>query len=305
MDGEKTSVEIMMNFQQYSDRDYVSVCDFLIALNSDDHSHINWNWARFEWMAEHPMFDKSAASSIGLWRDGDRIVGAAIYDMYFGEAFCGALTAYRSLISAIWEYAFRELKDDNGLAVAVCDDCKSEIEAAKSLGFVPTEQTETMMRIALDRSFDAELPQGMRFVSLDPAEEPYDFQWLLWQGFDHGTDKAEFEREDPIVPQIRRHLDPALSLAVETPQGEKVAYGCLWYHEKTDYAYIEPVCVIPSYRGKGLAKALVFEALNRAKARGAKNAYVLSDMMFYEKLGFFPEKHFTFYQKHAEADRRN
>lgn len=54
---------------------------------------------------------------------------------------------------------------------------------------------------------------------------------------------------------------------------------------------------MPSYRGKGVAKAVIYEALNRARSLGAKKAYVLSDMPFYEKLGFRKDKHFTFYWK--------
>ena len=79
--------------------------------------------------------------------------------------------------------------------------------------------------------------------------------------------------------------------------GENVAYCCLWYNEKTDYAYVEPVCTIPSYRGKGVAKALIYEALNRVKKLGAKQAYVISDMDFYKRLGFENDVHFTFYWK--------
>ncbi len=37
--------------------------------------------------------------------------------------------------------------------------------------------------------------------------------------------------------------------------------------------------------------------LNRAKNLGARKAYVLSDMPFYEKLGFKKDKHFTFLWK--------
>ena len=59
---------------------------------------------------------------------------------------------------------------------------------------------------------------------------------------------------------------------------------------------MEPLCVIPEYRGKGVAKALVYEALNRARSLGAKKAYVISDMPFYEKLGFKKEKRYTFYR---------
>ncbi|MDO5138053.1 MAG: GNAT family N-acetyltransferase, partial [Oscillospiraceae bacterium] len=79
----------MAGFRHFKNEDYEAVCEFLIELNRNSKDHINWNWARFEWMYEHPEFDKSSIGSIGLWTDSDRIVGAAIYDMYFGEAFCG------------------------------------------------------------------------------------------------------------------------------------------------------------------------------------------------------------------------
>ena len=286
-----------MGFKNYSSGDYDAVCLFLIELNSGDKSHINWNWARFEWMSEHPEFDKSLTGSIGLWTDKDRIVGAAIYDMYFGEAFCAALPGYDRLYPGILEYAYRELKDDAGLGIAICDDSVKEIEAARQAGFAAAEQTETMLCRALREASPPPLPDGMRFTQLDPAKEPYAFQWLLWQGFDHGEDREVFEREDKIVPQVRRHLDPYLSVAAVDASGETAAYCCLWYSEKTDYAYVEPVCTIPSYRGKGIAKAVVCEAMNRARSRGAKKAYVLSDMAFYKKLGFEADRHFTFYWK--------
>ncbi|MBQ3418085.1 MAG: GNAT family N-acetyltransferase [Ruminococcus sp.] len=286
-----------MTFKNYTKRDYEAVCDFLIELNRHEKHHINWNWARFEWMTEHPEFDKNASSSIGLWIDDNRVVGAAIYDMYFGEAFCGVLPGFAELYPEILAYAYKELKDDSGLGIAICDENTFEIEAAKQAGFVKTEQTETVMSIDLNKELTADLMDGLRIVSLDPKKEPYDFQWLLWQGFDHGTDREEFEEQDPIIPQIRRHLIPYLSIAAENTAGEKAAYCCLWYSEKTDYVYVEPVCTIPSYRGRGVAKALLYEALNRARTLGAKKAYVISDAAFYEKLGFHKEKHFTFYWK--------
>ena len=52
-----------------------------------------------------------------------------------------------------------------------------------------------------------------------------------------------------------------------------------------------------SCRGKGIAKAVIYEALNRAKDLGAKKAYVISDMDFYGKLGFEKEYRFSFYWK--------
>lgn len=285
-----------MKCKNYSHNDYESVCNFLIELNRENQPHIHWNWGRFEWMMEHPEFDKSLTGSIGLWMDGDKVVGAAIYDMYFGEAFVGALTKYGDLYPEILNYAYCELKDENGLKIAICDTCTDEISAATSAGFEIAKQTETVMRLELHQELFADLPDGLHYTELNPVKEPYAFQWLLWQGFDHG-DRAEFEQQEQIILQIRPHLNPYLSVAVENADGDKVAYCCLWYSDKTDYAYVEPLCTVPSYRGKGVAKAVMYEALNRAKSLGAKKAYVLSDMPFYERLGFIKDKHFTFYWK--------
>jgi hypothetical protein len=67
-----------MKFKHYSNEDYEAVCDFLMELNRENQNHINWNWARFEWMMEHPEFDKSLMDSIGLWMDSEKVVGTAI-----------------------------------------------------------------------------------------------------------------------------------------------------------------------------------------------------------------------------------
>ena len=286
-----------MEFRHFCDSDYEAVCDFLIALNRADKTHINWNWARFEWMYEHPEFDKSARDAIGLWLDGGRVVGAAIYDMYFGEAFCGVLPEYAALLPEVLRYAYDALKDASGLAIAIRDDDTETIKTVKAAGFAPIGQDETIMRINLEQSLSAVLPEGFGICEPDPVGDAEALQWLFWQGFDHGEDRAEFEREDTIVPRIRKHLRPELGLAAIGPDGALAAFCCLWYSEKTDYAYVEPVCTVPRHRGKGLAKALLYEALNRARLLGAKEAYVISDQPFYERLGFRKAYHYSFYRK--------
>ena len=277
--------------------DYEAVCDFLIALNERDRTHINWNWARFEWMYEHPECDKSLLPSVGLWLDGDRIVGAAIYDMYFGEAFAGVLPAYAELYPEVLDYAYQNLRDETGLAVAINDRNEAELAAAKQAGFSAVEQTETIMRIGLDAPLSAALPQALHFGTPDPIADAEALAWLFWQGFDHGNDRAEFLREESPAPQVRKHFRKDLGVAALNEANEPIALCCVWYQPKTDYAYVEPVCTIPAYRGKGVGKAVVYEALNRARAMGAKSAYVISDQTFYEKLGFGVTEHYTFYRK--------
>lgn len=67
--------------------------------------------------------------------------------------------------------------------------------------------------------------------------------------------------------------------------GEYCAHCGLWYTEG-DTAYVEPVVTVPQHRGQGLAKAVVYEACNRARKLGAKRATVLSDQAFYYRIGF-------------------
>ena len=174
----------------------------------------------------------------------------------------------------------------------------------KSLGFTPSELDETIMERSLDvRSLDAKLPDGLKLFCPDPVENAYDLQWLFWQGFDHGDDKAEFEREEEIVPRVRKHFNKDLGVAAVNEKGEMVACCLLWYMAGTDYVYVEPVCTIPAYRGKGIAKALIFEAFRRAKNLGATRAYVISNMEFYERLGFRKKHHYSFFWKKDTLQR--
>ena len=286
-----------MEFRRYGDEYYNAVCDFLIELNKGDDKHINWNWARFEWMAEHPEFDKSLRDSIGLWFEGGRIIGTAIYDMYFGEAFCGALPEHASLYREILSYAYENLRDENGLGIAICDGCDKELEAARAMGFSPAEQEETVMRLELDKLPSPVLPLGLAFRELDQVEDIDSVEWAIWQGFDHGSDREEFEREGRSSSKPRVHFDKRLSIGAVTEAGEVAALCCLWLMPHTDYAYVEPVCTVPSRRGMGVGSAVVKEALRRASELGAKRAYVISDSRFYESLGFKKARHYTFYWK--------
>lgn len=286
-----------MEFRNYKNSDYDALIDFLIQLSNEDINHINWSWARFEWMIEHPCTDQLSLGKIGLWWEKGNIVGAAIYDMYFGEAFCGALKKYMDILPEIMDYAYRYFKDENGLGIAICNEDLKAIEIATNLGFEKVEQTENVMMLGLDNIIPSEIPVDIVIKEYNPAENPREFAWLLWQGFDHGDDQAEFESKDPKKQQLRKNLDKRLSLSAIDPVGNIVGYVCLWYSTKTDYAYVEPVCTIPKFRNKGISKALLSEAFSRVNQLGAKKAIVISDMDFYKKLGFVNLSIFTFYWK--------
>lgn len=77
-------------FRNFNDSNYDEVCDFLIELSQNDRKHINWNWARWEWMFFHPDFNRNLKDKIGLWYYEGQLVGIATYDHYLGEAFFAA-----------------------------------------------------------------------------------------------------------------------------------------------------------------------------------------------------------------------
>ena len=284
-----------MIYKSFEAKDYERVCDFLIELNKS-REHINWNWARFEWMYEHPMFDKSLLPFIGLWIDNDKVVGTAIYDMFLGEASVLVLPEYYSIYREILEYAYKNLKDEEGLKVVVPDENELEIKLVKEVGFKKIEQTETIMSIDLDKPLVASSREEIEFVHLDPIKDYDELCWLFWRGFDHGNDREECKRESTVKGNMRVHYNPELAVTVKCGD-DYVGHCSVWYSDKTDYVYVEPVCMVPEYRGKGIARAMIYEALNRARKLGAKKAYVISDMEFYERLGFKKERRYTFYQK--------
>lgn len=65
-------------FRNFDNSDYDKVCDFLIDLSNDDRTHMNWNWARWEWMFFHPDFDRNLMDKIGLWFCYDELVGVKV-----------------------------------------------------------------------------------------------------------------------------------------------------------------------------------------------------------------------------------
>lgn len=285
-----------MKFEQYNHEDYQAVCDYLIALNQQDQTHINWNWGRWEWMYAHPYCDRTLLHTIGLWKDKDTVVGAAIYDMYHGEAFCAALDGYEALLPQILDYAQCNLRDENGLGIAVNDTDIRMQKLLTHLGYHKAEQTETILCRSLDQNLDYELSDGFTIREIHFPEDNFAYQTVIWKGFDHEGDSAELEKMlgNKVLPP---HREPNFCLAVVDGTGEFAAHCTCWYDKRTDYAYVEPVCTIPKYRGMWLGKAVVMEALNRCRKLGAKEALVISEQDFYRKVGFESHSHYTFYWK--------
>jgi len=108
-------------FRNFDDSCYDKVCDFLIELSQYERTHINWNWARWEWMFFHPDFNRDLKNKIGLWYLDEELVGLATYDHYYGEAFFATKQGFEDLEKDILEYAIATFSNENGLGIAVND----------------------------------------------------------------------------------------------------------------------------------------------------------------------------------------
>lgn len=287
-----------IEFRNFSDSYYEKMCDFLIELSEKDCTHINWNWARWEWMFFHPEFNRNLLNKVGLWFLDDNLVGIAVYDHYLGEAFFAAKDAFSELEREILDYAVKNLCDENGLGIAVNDIDKDTLDLLTEHGFTKNEQTENILELPLDAfDFSSRFIEGISFQSIDRVKDLHRHQEVLWKGFDHrGQIPMD---EDTIMKQKRMlsapHRSPMLHIAAQNERLEFVSYCGVWYDKNTDYAYVEPVCTVPQYRNMGIAKATLTEALKNAYALGARKAYVISDSDFYKHLGFRQHSHYTFY----------
>jgi len=285
-------------FRNFDDSCYEQVCDFLIELSKDDRKHINWNWARWEWMFFHPEFNRDLKNKIGLWYHADELIAIATYDHYFGEAFFATKQGFEELEKDILEYAIATFSNEGGLGIAVNDKDIHTVDLLRSYHFVTHDQTENILELALENvSLEGTISEGITLKNIDIKNDLYKLHHMLWQAFDNEgpvpVDEVTMNKQKEMLSAT--HLNPLLHVVAENKDGEYVAYCGLWYSPKTDYVYVEPVCTVPEYRHKRLGQAVVMEALKRGRSLGAKKAYVISDSHFYKSLGFQQHSHYTFY----------
>lgn len=287
-----------ITFRHFNSSYYDAVCAFLIELSMNERDHINWNWARWEWMFFHPDFDRDRMNKIGLWFCNEELVGIATYDHYFGEAFYVAKPGYEELESDMLEYAINTFSDDKGLGIAVNDKDIHTIALLHSRQFEKRDLSENVLELEMEHlHFETSIPIGITVKNLDVRNDLYKHKKVLWKGFDHRGDvpfdEKTIHKQNTMLSAT--NMNDYLHMVAENGHGEYVAYCGVWYSQNTDYAYVEPVCTIPEYRGKGLGKTVVLEALKRSYSLGAKKAYVISDSPFYKSMGFRQHSHYTFY----------
>ncbi len=261
-------------------RQYDEIRHFLQDI-ADKGYNEHFHWGRFDWMMSHSYLDVEMLSKNALFRnENGKLVGAVLYDTCYDDRwYLLHATSDKILLQQMIAYVTQNDVDPATIK-ANADDTTlcSLLEAA---GF-EKKYSESVLKMDLSRHLSFQLPQGFHLNPVGAKIDDKQWQLVIYRGFDH---EGIPEEPSEDVAKAQAHLNvPEYITVFAIKNGAYVAHCGVWY-SNGDTAYIEPVVTVPEYRGLGLGKAVVYEAVNRAKEQGAKRAIVLSDQAFYMHLG--------------------
>lgn len=216
-----------------------------------------------------------------LFRDENgKLVGAVLYDMGFNDR-------WYILHSVSDEILLRQMIDYAAKIDAETITIKANLKDTFLCSLLENmdfekQYSESVLEIDLSHDLSYQLPDDFYLNEPDSKIDEWQRDLVLYHGFGHEGIPEESTDEEK---EAKKHLEISEYIKVfAIKNGEYASHCGVWYNGG-ETAYIEPVATVPEHRGKGLGKAVVYEAINRAKQRGAKRAIVLSDQEFYKHLG--------------------
>lgn len=259
--------------------EYSEIHDFLTKC-ADVGYNEHFHWGRFEWMMTHTMLDEDKTDQITIFKDESGIItGLVTYDTMFDDRWYLIHNNDWNLLSIMIEHI---ISIDGNRAEIKANSRDSVLnELLLSRGFHLEQAAETVLSFDLENGLSYTFPEGYQISLCDFQLDPWKYQMLIHKGF--GGEGIP-EKWDSRVFEPTPNYNGALKVFAANVS-EYCSHCGIWY-TKGDTAYIEPVVTNPEYRKQGLAKAVVFEAMKRAKSLGAKRVVVISDQAFYYRIGF-------------------
>lgn len=259
----------------------------------------NWHIGRLDWMLNHYYTNPELLPLIGMWVEEDEVVGVVIFDIDYPPVYFLCKPGYEHLYNDMYEYAEKTFKTDkwceNGYWVktAIKDEDTVQVQFLKDKGFVMDGYPEDILELKCNANdkYNYSLPEGFSVTTFDTEKNYEKYAELLYKGFDHEGEEEHDVTYDSVAFR-EPHWNDSLKILIKSSNGEWASHCGIWYTPGDVTAYIEPVVTIPKYRKKGLAKAAIYEAVNRCADLGAKRAIVISDMDFYYKIGFEKSSHY-------------
>ena len=246
-------------------------------LGYNEHFH----WGRFEWMHRHSYLDIDKLTSIVIFKDADgEIVGLITYDTSFDDRVYLIHTSEDAdLLNAMVDTVLAGEERKAVIKVDAKDDALCAVLRKRQ--FERTHRDNTVLALDLCRDLEYHISDAYRISQPGSDVDDWQYQLVIHKGFDNEGIPEKWS-DEVLEPTPNENAD----LKVFAVQGDGYCAHCgLWYTEGGT-AYVEPVVTVPQHRKQGLAKAVVYEACDRARKLGARRAIVLSDQEFYYRIGF-------------------
>ncbi len=236
-----------------------------------------------------------------IWEDNGEIVAFCFYEQPVTDIYFCLKPGYEELASEMIEYAKKNMSGKKEpIQLILFGGQEALIQAAAKLGYVMVGECQDM-QFDFEDTLDYPLPEGFSFVK--PQElDVNKIGKCCWKGFDHEVEEGlwdnQYEQNNYLL-QVAPHATPELAVAIADEKGEYACYAGMWWTPDNKLAYLEPLCVIPEYRNRGLASAALSELYRRMKKLGA--THMTGGMNdFYKKMGYRPAVRWTYWKSDKE-----
>lgn len=288
--------------KKITDRNFRLLCDFMgvreFMIEIYERDWRNGVPAPFlEYALSSDWMDTSLTHRNRIWEDDGRIVGFVFYENPVNNIYFSLRPGYEELAGEMVAYADSEMPRMDGKQELVLFEGQSAImDAAEKAGYIRCGGYNERV-FDFRTPLDFPLPEGFQFVEpgkLDTGK----IAECCWKGFDHEQEEGPWDGKDEGVRGnlTTPHATPLFPVAIENGQQEYVCFAGMWWTPENHLAYMEPLCTVPEYRGRGLASAALSELYRRMKPLGATHM-TGGDNPFYEKTGFAPCIGWTFWKK--------
>lgn len=257
-----------------------------VFLLNDRHEY-SWQAARLDYWRWHVVLNceqlPNVEEYIHIWETAGGTIRAVLTPEGVGEAFLHVHPAHRT---AVLEAEMLRVAEREFATTTDAGQCKLHVwahehdtlrhDVLRAHGYTQTECIEYQRQRTLDTTIPDGIPApGYTIRALGDVSELPSRSWASWRAF-HPNEPDEAYRGWEWYHNIQRHpmYRRDLDIVAVAPDGEIAGFCTLWFDDVTRTGFFEPVGVNPDHQRRGLATAVMCEAMRRIKRMGATHVTV-------------------------------